>query len=459
MTTASNPLGETASEAARALKHDLDRSETESQRDGRPLVSNELRPVRDNTIGDLEARWRFTAWSHRPKFLHLGLFVAAYVLGAGVAQVLAIVPGTGISIWPPSGLFIATLVFASRHSWPWWILGALLAELFSNALWFHNPLSVAILINTGNAFEAVVGAWLVTRTCGQPVRLETLREVLALVVLGAGIAPVASATVGSATLAWFGMQSFAAAWPLFWLGDATGVLIVAPLALVVFQNLRGGIRLSDGRWMEACVLGLIFLSVAALSLSGYLPSAYIVLPPLLWTAVRFEFKGAAVALTLLALITVIFTISGASQFVGDPEFQRQKQIMLQLFLTISAFSALIVAAISRQHQQALLTLRRSERQLQQMIDAVPVRIWSTTPSGGPVYFNKRHQDHFRSVIPNFEALAGTANRRFAAGTGSSRRRPRGRAYVARLLPAPAAAPRCDFAGGSRTANIAGRSAG
>ena len=49
-------------------------------------------------------------------------------------------------------------------------------------------------------------------------------------------------------------------------------------------------------------------------------------------------------------------------------------------------------------------LRQSERQLQQMIDAVPVRIWSVTSMDGPVYFNKRYQDHFRSVIANFEAI-------------------------------------------------------
>ena len=142
--------------------------------------------------------------------------------------------------------------------------------------------------------------------------------------IGAGIAPVLSATVGSATLAWFGIQSqsFATAWPLWWIGDATGVLIVAPLALVVFQNWRAKAQLSAARWIEACVLGLIFLAVAALSLSGYLPFAYIIMPPLLWAAVRFEFKGAAVTLTLLALVTAIFTTSGASQFAGNPEAQK-----------------------------------------------------------------------------------------------------------------------------------------
>jgi integral membrane sensor domain MASE1 len=140
--------------------------------------------------------------------------------------------------------------------------------------------------------------------------------------------------VGSAALAWFGVktQTFMAVWPLFWIGDATGILLVAPLTLVVLQQWRSKTQLSAAQWMEAGVLGLIFLGVAALSLSAYyLPFAYIIMPPLLWAAVRFEFKGVAVALTLLALITMALTISGASKFVGDPESQKQKQVMLQLF--------------------------------------------------------------------------------------------------------------------------------
>ncbi|RXT56246.1 histidine kinase [Bosea sp. Tri-44] len=345
-------------------------------------------------------------WAYRPQLRRLALFAVAYILGCAFAQSLAIVPETGISIWPPAGLFIATLIVTSGYSWPWWIAAACLAELVSNLVWFHNPLPVALLINAGNALEAVVGAWLVTRTCKRPVRLETLQEVLAFVSLAAGIAPALSATVGSATLAWFDMKphSFAAAWPMWWIGDATGVLIVAPLALAVFQNWRGEARFSAARWLEAFVVGVILLGVAALSLGGYLPFAYIIMPPLLWAAVRFEYRGAAVSLALLALITAAFTISGDSQFAGAPETQRHRQIMLQLFLAISAFSALVVAAISRQYHQSLLTLRQSQQQLQQMIDTLPVRIWSATPDGAPTYFNKRYQDHFKEVLPSLTPL-------------------------------------------------------
>ncbi|TAY83405.1 PAS domain-containing protein [Rhizobium leguminosarum] len=380
-----------------------------------------------------------SVWSHRPRPLHLGLFIAAYVLACGFAQSLAIVPGTGISIWPASGLFIATLVLASGSSWPWWVLGGCLAELFSNFLWFGSPPPAAFLIYIGNALEAMAGAWLVNRTLTRPVRLETLQDVFAFVVLGAGIAPMVSATVGSATLAWFGIQSqsFSTAWPLWWIGDATGVLIVAPLALVVFQSWRGKTRLSAAQWTEACVVGLIFLGVAALSLSGYLPFAYIIMPPLLWAAVRFEFKGAAVSLALLALITAVFTITGASQFAGDPESQKHNQIMLQLFLAISAFSALIVAALSRQHQLAVLTLRQSvgtlrerERELSHLVDMVPSHVWRLTPEGEPTFFNKRMIDFLGLDVADFDkpgmsrleaVLEATIHPEDAAGFGDALR--------------------------------------
>jgi PAS domain S-box-containing protein len=325
--------------------------------------------------------------------LHLGLFFAAYVLAGGFAHSLVLSPETVVTLWPASGLFMATLILAPVSTWPWWVLGGFLAEMFGNVVWFHNPPPAAALINAGNALEAALGAWLVNRVCKRPVRLETLREVLALVALGAGVAPVVSATVGSATFDWFGIQSFAKSWPLFWIGDATGVLIVAPLALVVFPNWRSKVQLSAARWIEAGVLGLIFLGVTVLSLSGYyLPYAYIIMPPLLWAAVRFELKGVVVTLTFLALVALVFTIFGTSQFAHDPESQRQKQVVLQLFLAISAFSALVVAALSRQHQQALLTLRESERSLRELVETVPAHIWCTAPNGEPIYFSQQFRD-------------------------------------------------------------------
>ena len=389
-----------------------------------PRVDIDAEPDDGRSSGRQRSIWKRLE-SHRPRSRYIVLFLAAYVLAAGFAQLLAIVPETGISIWPPSGLFIATLILSRKWSWPWWILAGLLAELLGNILWFHNPLAVAALIYAGNALEAMVGAWLVNRFCKRPARLETLREVLALVVLGAVIAPVVSATVGSATLATFGMQDFTQAWPLWWIGDATGVLIFAPVALVVLQSWQDMARLTTARVVEACVLGLILLGVGALSLSGYLPFAYIIMPALLWAAVRFEFKGAVVTLVVLALMTAAFTVTGLSQFAGDAESQRQKHVMLQLFLAISAFSTLVVAALSRQHQQALLTLktandelearaagrtadlRESERRLAAVLGALPMGVALVDRTGMALVCNDVYRSYVPTVLPSHDGLGHT----------------------------------------------------
>ncbi len=49
-------------------------------------------------------------------------------------------------------------------------------------------------------------------------------------------------------------------------------------------------------------------------------------------------------------------------------------------------------------------LRRSKQELEETMDAVPIRIWSATSTGGPVYFNKRYRDHLRSVVARPEDL-------------------------------------------------------
>ncbi|SEI16201.1 hypothetical protein SAMN05216228_103258 [Rhizobium tibeticum] len=86
--------------------------------------------------------------------------------------------------------------------------------------------------------------------------------------------------------------------------------------------------------------------------------------------------------------------------------------MLQLFLAISAFSALIVAAISRQHHLAVLTLRQSERSLLELIETVPALLWRLAPDGEPIFFNKHMIDFLGLGVtdcekPGMNRLAAT----------------------------------------------------
>ena len=98
------------------------------------------------------------------------------------------------AIWPPTGIALAVLVLWGRGLWPGVLLGAFLANVTTDV-----PVYTAAGIAVGNTLEAVVGAWLLERVGFRPTLLR-LRDLFALVVLGAVISTAVSATIGLAAL-------------------------------------------------------------------------------------------------------------------------------------------------------------------------------------------------------------------------------------------------------------------
>ncbi len=315
---------------------------------------------------DLKGTWT-SFLDYRPPLGHLALFYLAFILAAGFGQWLAVLPGITIIVWPPNGVFIAVLLLNRKPSWPWWVIVGLFAELTCNALWFDNAIPLAIAYNGANALESVTGAWLLSRFFPSPARLRTLPQVFAFVGLGVAVAPVIAATIGCTIDALVGKHAFITAWPLWWIGDATGVLIAAPLTLVIVEAWRDRIKIAPAQIAEAFAVGVVLVGLGIMGFGGDLSFAYIVLPPLLWTAVRFEFAGAASASAFVALMVAVFTLAGIGQVDGDAEAEMHRHVMMQLFLAITALTGLVVAAISRQHRQALVTLRAANDELEMRV--------------------------------------------------------------------------------------------
>jgi PAS domain S-box-containing protein len=302
--------------------------------------------------------------SPRPKFLHLALFPAAYLLGSWLGHWLTLLPGSGVTLWPPSGLYLAVLLLSEKRHWPWWILAGLPAEAAGDLWLFHIPLSAAFSIYLGNTLEALVGASLVRGWCGAPFQLRGLREVLVLILFGALLSPVLSATLGAAILAALGWQAFTWVWPLWWVGDGVGVLIVAPLVLEVFQARWKWRDIQVARWVEAGTMIAVFVAIAHLVFTGRFPYGYIIMLPLLWATLRFEIFGMALTMAILTVMAVRYTAGGLGLFANPDFAPDERQWLVQMFLVIVAFSALVVAALTRQHRQALFSLERAYGELE-----------------------------------------------------------------------------------------------
>lgn len=297
----------------------------------------------DNHIGNLLLR-------ARPSALYLLLFYMSYVVAGGFSQGLAIIPGISVVFWPPAGIFAATLLLTPKPNWVWWVAFGCLAELTCNVFWFHNSIAPALLYFTANALTALAAATLITKFTDSPFRFESSKEIMALVILGAGVAPLASATLIAATDVWLGKHPFWVTWALVWLGDGSGLLIAMPLTLLVIQAWTNKSKIEMPRLLHAIGLGFILLIISALAFQGILPTIYLIAPVLLWVAATYQFRGAAVALAAVTLLSAFFTSGKIGIFAGDASLLLPKIVGLQAFLAVSAILAFIVASLTHQRK-------------------------------------------------------------------------------------------------------------
>lgn len=357
------------------------------------------------------------------------LFFVAYVVAGGFGQGLAIIPGISITFWPPAGIFLATLLLTRPREWGWFIAVGCAAELVCNAVWFKNPVPFALLYFGANVASAVTGAVLTRRVVGGVFRFESIEQVGAFSLLGAGVAPAISATIIATIDHVIGKHQFTTSWPLVWLGDSSGILVSAPLTFAAVDAWRARRNPNPRRAIEAGVALLVLIGIATAAFQGIWPSPYLAMPPLLWMAARFQLRGAAVAIATLALLGAIFTRWPGDAGAMSRESIGENVVRLQAFLGISAISGIFVGMLSEQKHRALrelaginsvldarvrertATLAASEERLRLALDAADLGSWDADLSTGKAVWNRRHSTLLGAGEENLEASIEAWRRR------------------------------------------------
>ena len=203
--------------------------------------------------------------------------------------------GLTATLWAPSGLTLAVLLLIDKRLWGRFAAVALCVDAAAEFLIYEFGIAAGLVVALGNVLEPLVGAALVRWWCGTPFRLRGVRDVLALALFAGVLSPMISATTGAATLKITGVEDFGPAWLLWWLGDSIGVLIVAPLVLAIIQGSGTTAALTPRRISEAIALLGVLVGSAHLFLTGQVPISFVMSPPLIWAALRFGIRGAALA--------------------------------------------------------------------------------------------------------------------------------------------------------------------
>ena len=271
--------------------------------------------------------------------LQLAVVALAYWFAAWVSLRLALVHGQVTPIWPPTGIALVAILVFGRRVWPSIFLAALAVNLPIGP----SPLGAAA-IAVGNTLAPVTAAALLKRARFR-IELDRLRDAAAIIVFGALVAMTISATVGSSVLVLSGAvpaDSFLSTWAVWWTGDATGVLLVAPFLLSLLPNARSPApTLRMAAELVALLAGVGVLTYVLFQ--NRLRIEYLVFPLIMFAAWRFRLRGAAPAALIASGIAIWAAVQGTGPF--GTETLIQKMITLQVFNVCVAVTSLALAAL------------------------------------------------------------------------------------------------------------------
>lgn len=294
--------------------------------------------------------------------LKIALLFVIYFTTAKLGLSLNAVSGFAAPVWPSTGIALAAILILGYRFWPGIALGAFLINFTTGA-----PLFVAAGVAVGNTLEAVLGAYLLKRFIKFQNALERVKDVVGLVILAGLVATSVSATIGVTSLLLghvITSSLIAETWLAWWVGDALGALVIAPLILV--WNIRPRTRLQTRGIVEGMVLAALLIFVSMMAFRGFAwlnfspsPFIYIVFPALIWIALRFGQRGSVMAMFTVSVIAIWNTVAGYDLFAATN--LSQSLILLQSFLGVSAVTFMTMAAVVAEREQTQKTQHEMER--------------------------------------------------------------------------------------------------
>jgi len=242
------------------------------------------------------------------------------------------------------------LFLGGLQLWPGIVVGDLLLGDFSIGL------GTVLGQTLGNTLALVIAAALLRRLNDGRGDLARVVDVLRLVGC-ALVAALVSAAFGPTSLRLgdaIAADELGRVFRTWTLGDASGVLVVAPVVLTwAATGIKGMHRrhLAEGA-------GLLVAIMVLVELPPQRDVPYIVFPLLLWSALRFGPRGAATATLVVCSITVWNTAQEDGPFVRDS--LTDTLLSMQLFIAISALTALLLAAVTAERTRAARALAATE---------------------------------------------------------------------------------------------------
>jgi two-component system, NtrC family, sensor kinase len=274
-----------------------------------------------------------------------------YILAAKISMGLALPNSPNITpIWMPAPIAWATLYLGGNHLLP----GISIANFTVNFLNLITTQSLEKAILMGGLQTCFsMGSTLIGATCLRQFFvgriLDRVRNVVIFALIGLMI-PAITPTFSLIAMGTFGVipwSLYGEIWKTWWIGDALSVIIGMPM-LVSWRRFQWS-KVVWARGMEFSALALGFGLLTTVTYYSDYPLQYLVLPGLLWAAIRLGDCSATLGVVLVTLMTVLITALGRGPFLRSS--LNESLLLLQSFMaTITLTTLLMLAMIAEKRK-------------------------------------------------------------------------------------------------------------
>ncbi|REF36704.1 MASE1 domain-containing protein [Thermasporomyces composti] len=271
-------------------------------------------------------------------------------------------------LWAPTGLSLAALLYLGPRVWPGIWFGSMLINVS-----LERPIVPSFLIATGTTVGLLCAYWLMRRA-GFRNEIDRVRDVLALIGLGAGLGMAIGVTLNTTVLTTYGIGvplEYLPRWFDVWTYFALGVLVGTPIFLVLWQvfPIR---RIRLLRAIEAVALLGCTVLAALLATNSAQHPFYLVFPVMIWAGLRFGLPMVAPCAVVASTMVIVAAEQGHEAFAGESDIPREA--LIQAFIASLTLTGMVLSAAIRQRDAAHAEVERTATELVGVIHQLDRRL-------------------------------------------------------------------------------------
>jgi len=267
------------------------------------------------------------------------------------------------TIWPANAIVLVALLRHARNlrNYGSIIVGGICAIALANVA-VGNSAAPSAIFGVANIFEVAVTLAFLSVFHINAANLTSFKNLLIFIAIAGGVAPAGSNAVNAMVIG----AAHGIPWRTVWLqaypAHALGMIVVAPFLISITSREWHELRVRQ-RLAEAAAIFALVIAVGICA-AYFRPFAFLLVPAILFSTLRFGLIGATAA----NLLTALFTSSFVLLNIGEPILSRsdssERILAMQVLLAFTSLWCLPIAALLTERDRLLGKLSLANTQLQ-----------------------------------------------------------------------------------------------